>query len=278
MMLKPDWDVLPLQGSCRHKDKGSSREETGEARGGAVEVEVGTGAVTGLVGAGAAEEAQGAERGKVDGTGRGVPEGVRGLALTGPRMRPWPTPRPWPRPKAMRWVPCGLTLWCLGCAFMVDDASQMDVDTPHIEDQGESGGSHLAHMTTTPFTDLQLTRESQRALSEVLRFTYMTAVQEATLPVIMEGRDVMAKAKTGTGMNGMSPSGWATDRSRWRFVVVCGRQDGGFPSARGGGAAPGPPASRGHGQRAGPEPHEGARVTDRQRGQGDSIHAPWMDC
>jgi superfamily II DNA/RNA helicase len=33
----------------------------------------------------------------------------------------------------------------------------------------------------------------------VLGFEYMTAVQEASLPVVLEGGDVMARAKTGTG-------------------------------------------------------------------------------
>lgn len=54
-------------------------------------------------------------------------------------------------------------------------------------------------MSDTSFRDLVLTTESQRALAEVLKFTRMTKVQEATLPVIMKGGDVMAKAKTGTG-------------------------------------------------------------------------------
>ena len=55
------------------------------------------------------------------------------------------------------------------------------------------------HLTDQAFDTLPLNANSLRALSEVLGFTHMTAVQAATLPVILTGQDVMAKAKTGTG-------------------------------------------------------------------------------
>lgn len=62
-----------------------------------------------------------------------------------------------------------------------------------------SGAPRSVHMSDKQFSDLPLTAESQRALSEVLGFNQMTKVQDATLPVILKGGDVMAKAKTGTG-------------------------------------------------------------------------------
>ena len=40
------------------------------------------------------------------------------------------------------------------------------------------------HLTDTPFTSLPLTKESQRALSEVLKFVHMTRVQEVGNEVI----------------------------------------------------------------------------------------------
>lgn len=56
-----------------------------------------------------------------------------------------------------------------------------------------------SHLTDVTFASLPLAPESQRALSEVLGFSHLTAVQHATLPSILAGGDVMAKAKTGTG-------------------------------------------------------------------------------
>lgn len=59
--------------------------------------------------------------------------------------------------------------------------------------------SEKLHMTTELFSDLMISPESRRAISEVLGFLTMTQVQAASLPFIMRGDDVLAKAKTGTG-------------------------------------------------------------------------------
>ena len=56
-----------------------------------------------------------------------------------------------------------------------------------------------AHLTSAKFSSLGLSAPTARAVSEVLCYETMTLVQEATMPVIMKGRDVIAKAKTGTG-------------------------------------------------------------------------------
>lgn len=57
----------------------------------------------------------------------------------------------------------------------------------------------MAHLTATRFASLPLAEASQRALADVLGFSCLTEVQNATLPIIMDGKDVLAKAKTGTG-------------------------------------------------------------------------------
>lgn len=49
------------------------------------------------------------------------------------------------------------------------------------------------------FTDTPLSSGSIEALTKVLGFVNLTKVQAATLPDIMLGKDVLAKAKTGTG-------------------------------------------------------------------------------
>ncbi|TFJ81334.1 hypothetical protein NSK_007295 [Nannochloropsis salina CCMP1776] len=55
------------------------------------------------------------------------------------------------------------------------------------------------HLTDALFRDLPLSDNTQRALAETLGFDRMTHVQEATMPLVLAGSDVMAKAKTGTG-------------------------------------------------------------------------------
>lgn len=54
-------------------------------------------------------------------------------------------------------------------------------------------------MTSTQFSSLPIHANSIKALNEVFCYSTMTHVQEATLPVILSGKDVLAKAKTGTG-------------------------------------------------------------------------------
>eukprot|EP01041_Mallomonas_annulata_P013473 gene13473-28545_t len=49
------------------------------------------------------------------------------------------------------------------------------------------------------FSNLSIAIETRRAIAEVMKYTHMTPVQAATLPVILQGDDCLAKAKTGTG-------------------------------------------------------------------------------
>lgn len=53
--------------------------------------------------------------------------------------------------------------------------------------------------TTVAFADLDLCDESLRALHEVKGYRHATEVQDAVLPHIMAGKDVLARAKTGSG-------------------------------------------------------------------------------
>ena len=56
-----------------------------------------------------------------------------------------------------------------------------------------------APSTTAAFANMGLTEASMRAIHEVMGFTHATAVQDSTLPHIMGGLDVLARAKTGSG-------------------------------------------------------------------------------
>lgn len=57
----------------------------------------------------------------------------------------------------------------------------------------------MTHLSSTTFASLQISEPSRRAVADVLKFNYLTEVQDKTLPVILQGADVLAKAKTGTG-------------------------------------------------------------------------------
>lgn len=60
--------------------------------------------------------------------------------------------------------------------------------------------TQLAHMTQHKFANLQISAESRKAMAEVFKYEYMTAVQAETLPLLLkDNTDCLAKAKTGTG-------------------------------------------------------------------------------
>lgn len=54
-------------------------------------------------------------------------------------------------------------------------------------------------LTKSRFDELDINDLSKDAINDVMNYEFMTKVQHATLPVILEGHDVLAKAKTGTG-------------------------------------------------------------------------------
>ncbi len=55
------------------------------------------------------------------------------------------------------------------------------------------------HMSTEEFRHLNISTASRKAIAEVMKYQYMTQVQASSLPVILDGKDCLAKAKTGTG-------------------------------------------------------------------------------
>ena len=56
-----------------------------------------------------------------------------------------------------------------------------------------------AHLTDVPFDSLPISELTKRGIREVMGYSVCSAVQAQTLPVILQGNDVIAKAKTGTG-------------------------------------------------------------------------------
>ena len=56
-----------------------------------------------------------------------------------------------------------------------------------------------SYMTQSLFAVLPISIQSKRAIAEVMQYSNMSIVQEASLPTILLGKDVLVKAKTGTG-------------------------------------------------------------------------------
>src|SRR5437868_3232056 len=67
-----------------------------------------------------------------------------------------------------------------------------------VRDRTTAAASKCHHSPMMQFSELTLTEALQRGLTEVA-YTDMTPVQQASLPAILAGRDVVAQAKTGSG-------------------------------------------------------------------------------
>ena len=77
--------------------------------------------------------------------------------------------------------------------------SPVPMDT-EASDSTTKTTTDLPHMTQHKFSNLQISSESRKAMAEVFKYEYMTAVQAETLPLILkDNTDCLAKAKTGTG-------------------------------------------------------------------------------
>lgn len=58
---------------------------------------------------------------------------------------------------------------------------------------------NVAKMTDVSFNSLNIHQNSKRALNEHMQYQFCTPIQAQVLPSILQGHDVLAKAKTGTG-------------------------------------------------------------------------------
>ena len=56
-----------------------------------------------------------------------------------------------------------------------------------------------AHLTNVTFASLSISPLTKRAVAEILCYETLTAVQAETLPLALQGIDLIAKARTGTG-------------------------------------------------------------------------------
>ncbi|XVE77268.1 hypothetical protein DITRI_Ditri13aG0048600 [Diplodiscus trichospermus] len=74
----------------------------------------------------------------------------------------------------------------------------LEKDVSQIGNPRSSPGKSESYLSETRFDQLSLSPLSLRGIKDA-GYENMTVVQEATLPAILKGKDVLAKAKTGTG-------------------------------------------------------------------------------
>ena len=70
---------------------------------------------------------------------------------------------------------------------------------PKANPLSRTSSTTRAHLTGSAFSSLALSAPTRRAVAEVLGYEAMTVVQEQTLGLALKGRDVIARARTGTG-------------------------------------------------------------------------------
>jgi len=89
-------------------------------------------------------------------------------------------------------------------------------------------GTSKNHLSSMRFAQLPISPLTIRGVTEVLRYEFLTAVQEATLSVVLQGHDVIAKAKTGTGKTTafLLPSVEVLVRARAQDPVAASRSVG----------------------------------------------------
>jgi len=79
----------------------------------------------------------------------------------------------------------------------------------HVERRNGGGGggegtrvagfAAAAHLSERKFVDMELSEATRKALQEVLLYEKLTTVQDQAMPHVMDGKDVLARARTGTG-------------------------------------------------------------------------------
>jgi hypothetical protein len=71
----------------------------------------------------------------------------------------------------------------------------------------QGSGINLAFLSEKKWADadVRLSPPTARALAEVFRFSHLSKVQAATLPLLLGGSDVFAKAKTGARRGACAP-------------------------------------------------------------------------
>ncbi|KAI9907955.1 hypothetical protein PsorP6_004362 [Peronosclerospora sorghi] len=81
----------------------------------------------------------------------------------------------------------------------VGEHSLADVQTTTATSTSASLPTNLDYLSNVLFASLDISAETKRAITEHLKFERLTNVQNETFSIILQGKDVLAKAKTGNG-------------------------------------------------------------------------------
>lgn len=81
-----------------------------------------------------------------------------------------------------------------------NNRSKIPVIENSLDVDASSLAKDLEYLSTTSFASMNVISKATRdALEKVLKFSHLTSVQESTFTPIFQGKDVVAKAKTGSG-------------------------------------------------------------------------------
>lgn len=76
---------------------------------------------------------------------------------------------------------------------------QSSEPTPEVFQHLSSPKAELSHVTNVAFDSLHVCENTKKAIATVMKYQFMTPVQQQSIPVVLDGKDVFVKAKTGTG-------------------------------------------------------------------------------
>jgi len=82
---------------------------------------------------------------------------------------------------------------------VVADVEMVEATTTTATSNHTPTSTAKLHISDKKFAELPISAESRKAMNDVFKYEFMTQVQAETLPFILKGGDVLAKAKTGTG-------------------------------------------------------------------------------
>ncbi|CAN0196110.1 unnamed protein product, partial [Ectocarpus sp. 12 AP-2014] len=82
---------------------------------------------------------------------------------------------------------------------ILTSATRLSAAAGAVNPVSRTSSTTLEEITTGQFSNLDLSKNTHAAISDVLGYANMTKVQEQSIPVCLTGVDVLAKAKTGTG-------------------------------------------------------------------------------
>lgn len=80
------------------------------------------------------------------------------------------------------------------------DPVDMELEQPELKrlSSGQNSEKTKTHLTTVLIDSLPVSNKS-KAAARTMGYKFLTQVQAETLPIILEGADVLARARTGTG-------------------------------------------------------------------------------